>query len=112
MVRTPFILIGIALIATVAGCGGTGAVKEEQIEVKASNDPLFQPRMVLQRYADGQPMSSEVTSFPSMVADVRKADPARADILEQGLADIQKAAPAARPSVAKEVLKKLQPAMK
>jgi hypothetical protein len=47
-----------------------------------------------------------------MVADVRKADPARADILEQGLADIQKAAPAARPSVAKEVLKKLQPAMK
>ncbi|MBW3599622.1 MAG: hypothetical protein KY475_20410 [Planctomycetes bacterium] len=54
-------------------------------------------RAVLQRYAEGQPRGSEVTSFPYMVEQVRASDPARADILEQGLA--------------KELLAKLQPSM-
>lgn len=106
--RCLFVALVAALFA--AGCGSS--VKEEVIEVKPSNDPLFQARATLQRYANGQPLSSEVTGFPAMVAEVRKSDPDRAEILEKGLDEIQKAPPAARPAIAKELLGKLQPSMK
>ncbi len=107
--RTGMILAGLALAVTAAGCGG---VREEAIQVNAANDPLHEPRSILARYAAGQALGSEVTAFPHLVAQVRKTDPARADVLEKGLADIQKAAPAARATKAREVLQKLQPSMK
>ena len=81
------------------------------IEVKASNDPLYEPRMVLERYAAGQPPASEVGSFPAMVEHVRKTDPGRADILAKGLEEIQKSAGAARVAKSKELLEKLKPSM-
>jgi hypothetical protein len=56
-------------------------------------------------------MSSEVTTFPQMVENVRAKDPRRAEVLEKGLADLQKSAPAARPAKARELLKKLEPSM-
>jgi hypothetical protein len=99
----------IALALGIAGCNG--AVREEVIQVKPSNDPLFEPRNILGRYAAGQPMTSEVTSFPYLVEQVRKTDSARADILEKGLDELQKASPAERPAKAKELLDKLKPSM-
>ncbi len=93
-----------------AGCG-SGGRPEETIEVKTSNDPLTAPRDMLKRYAAGQPLGSEVTGFPFMVEQVRKVDPARADVLEQGLEELQKAPPSARRAKAKEVLAKIQPSM-
>jgi hypothetical protein len=99
--------LGLAGLLVLAGC--STAVKEEQIKVDASNDPLHEPRQILGRYAQGQPMSSEASMFPAMVENVRKTDPASADILEKGLDDLQKAAPAARPGKAKELLSKIQP---
>jgi hypothetical protein len=101
---------GLLLTGGVVGCGG-GGVPEQDIEVKASNDPLHQPRQILERYAEGQPLGSEVTGFPAMVAEVRKTDPQRADVLEKGLEEIQKATPAERPAKAKELLEKLKPSM-
>jgi len=92
------------------GCQPTG-VAPKQIVVKASNDPLHEPRQILQRYAQGQPLASEVSSFPAMVENVRKSDPARADLLQQGLEEIQKAGGAARVAKAKELLDKLKPSM-
>ncbi len=92
-------------------CGCSSGVKEETIEVKPSNDPLAMPRTIIQRYADGSPMGSEVTSFPSLVTTLRESDPARAEVLEQGLKEIQDAAPAERQSKAKLLLSKLQPSM-
>lgn len=109
MLPRVFLLVGLVVLPGTLGCGRS--VKEEAIEVKASNDPLFEARAVLQRYAAGQPLSSEVTSFPYMVEQVRKVDPARAEVLEKGLAEIQKASPASRPARAKELLRKLQPSM-
>lgn len=103
------ILFGLALAGFMLGC--QPAIQEKTIEVKASNDPLNEPRAILKRYAEGQPMTSEVSSFPNMVDNVRKLDPQRADILEKGLADLQKASPSARPAKARELLKKLQPSM-
>jgi hypothetical protein len=108
--RTGGALLGLAvMLMALAGC--VGSVKEETIEVKAANDPLHEPRLILERYAAGQPLGSEVMSYPNLVANVRKVDPPRADILEKGLADIQKA-PASRSAKAKELLKQLAPSMK
>jgi len=111
MFRTCCVLAGLALALTTLGCGG-GSVKEEVIQIKVSSDPMSRVTPILQRYADGQPMSSEATSFPKLVEDVRKVDQAKAQVLEAGLAEIQKVSPQARPAKAKELLKKLQPAEK
>ncbi|WP_166826883.1 hypothetical protein [Thalassoroseus pseudoceratinae] len=91
------------------GCGG--GVQEKEIEVKASNDPLNEPRAILKRYAEGQPFGSEITSFPDHVANVREIDPERADILEKGIADLQAAPAGKRKAIAKELLGKLAPSM-
>lgn len=104
-----FCLFGGLLAAALTGC--SGPTPEEQIEVSASNDPLSEPRSILQRYADGQALGSETVSFPYMVEQVRKTDPQRADVLEKGLEDLQKAAPGARRAKAKELLAKIQPSM-
>lgn len=105
MFRLHCLFVGLAMAAMALGC--SSSVKEEQIPVKASGDPLSNAKSTLERYAKGQPLSSEVTSFPAMVKEVRKTDPAKADILEKGLADIEKASAAARPAKARELLKTL-----
>jgi hypothetical protein len=106
MVRGYFLLMLLALCGGVAGC--SSAVKEEQIAVEASNDPLHEPRELLARYAAGQAMGSEAASFPFMIENVRKSDPASADILKAGLDDLQSAPPAARAGKANELLQKIQ----
>jgi hypothetical protein len=99
-----FLLLSLAVIAGVVGCS---PVKEEQITVKPQADALAPARSLLESYANGQPMTSEVTQFPKMVEDVRAVDPAKADILQKGLEDLQKSAPNARPAKARDLLKKL-----
>src|SRR5262245_14474669 len=82
-----------------AAFGCSGGPQEKVIPIPAG-DPLANARSVVQRYAEGQPVASEVTAFPHFVEDLRKVDPERADILEKGLNDIQ-ANPGARVSTAK-----------
>jgi hypothetical protein len=110
MFRICCLSVGLAIAATMLGCGSS--TKQEQIEIKVTNDPLTRATTLLQRYANGQPLSSEVTSFPGMVEQLAKVDQAKADILKAGLAEIQAAAPGARAAKAKEILTKLQPAAK
>ena len=98
------------LIALLVGCGPAG-VQEERIEVKTTNDPLFLPKSILQRYAEGQAFGSEVSTFPAMIENVRKVDKVRADVLEAGLKELQEAPAAKRKVLAKELLAKLQPSM-
>jgi hypothetical protein len=96
-----------ALLAVHAGCGPAGKVKEETIEVK-QNSSLEQAKQLLNNYAKGQALGSEVTSFDDIVAEVRKADPTRGDILEKGFAELQK--PKTNTATkAKEILKQLEP---
>lgn len=106
MPRLGCLLLGAVLTALALGC--TGGRKAENIDVQAANDPLAQPRTILERYAKGEPLGSEVSSFPFMVEEVRKVDKDRADILEKGFAEIQKA-PSTRAATARELLKKLAP---
>jgi hypothetical protein len=105
MFRSCGFFIGLALALNAIGCGAP--VKEQQIEIKTANDPLALPRSVLQRYADGQALGSEVTSFPKMVEDVRATDPTRADVLEKGLEELQQAAPGQLPGKAKKLLEQI-----
>ena len=93
-----------ALVVFAVGCN---VHREEQIEVKGANDPLANARSILQSYAAGQQPSSEVASFPHIVEAVRKTDPARADILEKGFADLQRSR-SGHAARARELLKKLQ----
>jgi hypothetical protein len=100
-------LLGAALALAPVGCGPVGKVEQQDIEVKP-NSGLEQAKALLGNYAKGQPLGSEVTSFPNIVEEVRKADPTRADILEKGFAELQK------PKVnvaakAKDLLKQLEP---
>ena len=104
--RCFFLVLAICLGTTIFGCGER--VEEEQIEVKSANDPLNLPRSLLQGYAEGQPLGSEASTFSNMIEDVRKVDPAKAAILEEGLKEIQQAHPSARPGKAKEVLQKIK----
>ncbi|QEL14726.1 hypothetical protein [Limnoglobus roseus] len=94
----------LAVLVTLAGAVGCGGPKEESISVKV--DPMVQVKSTLERYANGQPLGSEVTSYDYMVNEVRKVDAAKADILKAGLEDIQKTkgSPAAK---AKDLMKKL-----
>jgi hypothetical protein len=96
-----------AFLAAFVGCGPPGKVKEETIEVKPRVE-LEQAKSYLQNYSQGQPLGSEVTSFPMLVEGVRKTDPTRADILEKGFAELQK--PKVNTAAkAKEILKELAP---
>lgn len=110
MKRIGAILFLVAAGLLPAGCGSS--LKEEEIPVKAANDPLFEPRSILKRYAEGQPLGSEVEGFPALVENVRKVDPERADILKKGLDEIVKAPASARAGKAKALQAKLAPAMK
>ncbi len=105
MFRDGMCMLAIVVGTLVIGCS---PVKEETIEIKIQVDPLVSAKTMLQQYVDGQPLTSEVTMFPSMVESVRKVHPAKAEILNNGLQAIQAATPEQRPTVAKQVLADLQ----
>lgn len=90
------------------GCGSGGV---EQRTIK-SNQPvgLELAKNLLQGYAEGKPVGSEIGGFPQIVEDAKQQDPAKAEILARGFAEIQQLMnkPAALPAKAKEILTELQ----
>jgi hypothetical protein len=83
-------IVALGMIACAGGLAGCSqaTVKPKVIEVKV--DPLVQVRSTLENYAKGQPLSSEVTGFDQMVANVKAVSAEKAAILEKGLAEIKK----------------------
>lgn len=109
--RFSFLAVCVTAVFTgLSGCGGPG-VETKEIVVKSSNDPLYEPRSILQRYVDGQALGSEVEGFDQMVAKVREVDSERADALEKGFAEIKTASPGQVKSLAEKLLKEIQPKM-
>src|SRR5690606_39471436 len=98
-------LLDMLLVAVVAAGCNTGAVQEEDIAVPQQSG-IEQAKQILQNYANGAPITSEAASFPNIVEQVRQEDPAKADLLEKGFADLQ-ANPEGRVAKAKELLEKL-----
>lgn len=97
-------LLGSLIAFSITACSKP---QNETIVIKVADDPLDGIRTVLDGYAKGLPLRSEVTSFPNFITDVRKVNPAKADILEKGLEELQK--PNANlKSKASELLEKLK----
>ncbi|MCE9632151.1 MAG: hypothetical protein K8S94_15725 [Planctomycetia bacterium] len=90
------------------GCGDPGK-PVRQYTLKDAPSPLDEVRTLLERYAEGQPVGSEVINFEALVGRVREADPERAMVLEQGLAAIAQS-PATAAARARQLLKQLGPA--
>lgn len=97
--------LGMALVILVGAAGCGGELQDEQIKVR-TEDPLTNAKSLLQRYADGQWPGSEVTTFAYMVEEVRKVDPAKAEVLKKGFDEIQ-ASPQEAAAKARELLGKL-----
>lgn len=98
------------VIAGLAGGCGNGKAPVRTYTIAKAPDPLDEVRALLKRYADGQPVGSEVTSYGDLVARVRVEDGARADVLEAGLEAIA-ANPRTAVSQARQLLERIGPAV-
>ena len=94
--------VGIIFVALLGLCG---CGKGPQAEVKPQGG-LERAKVILNDYAQGAPMGSEVMTFEEIVEEVRKTDPQKATILEKGFADLKRS-PGNRSGKARELLKKL-----
>lgn len=100
-VRSLFVVLaGLAL-----GCGD-GKAPVKTYTIAKPTDPLEEVRALLTRYADGQPVGSEVTTYEGLVAQVREQDGDRADVLDEGLKAIA-ANPRSAAAQARRLLDKL-----
>lgn len=88
------------------GCGNGGGPAQRPIEVRQSTK-LDEVKSILGQYAEGAPITSEAEGFDLLIEEVRKTDPAKADILAKELPALKKLSGAALQSKAKELLKKL-----
>lgn len=106
LIRMTFAAAAFTLV--LAGCGPSGRVVPEDIEVK-EDTPIKQAEKLLQNYSKGQAIGSEATSFEYLTKEVTKTDPTRGEILAKGFADLQKTAKGGVAAKAKEILKQLAP---
>lgn len=97
----------ITALGAALGCSDPGK-PVRQYALKDAPGPLDEVRTLLQRYAEGQPVGSEAVNFETLVARVRETDPARAGVIEEGLAAIAKS-PSQAATRAKGLLEKLKP---
>lgn len=99
------LMVAVAVVV-LGGCSKSGvpAPKTYQIPMKG---PLDEAKSLLENYASGAPLGSEASRFQDLVDAVRKTDPAKADILEKGFAELQKTPPQGLAGKAKEILNAL-----
>ena len=93
------------LAAGLTGCG-SDRVQPENIAVK-QDTAMTRVKNLLESYANGQEIGSETTTYDALVSDLRKEDPAKADILKKGLDELQKTKGPATKTKAKDLLAKL-----
>ena len=63
----------------------------------------------LQRYADGQPVSSELTVFPGLISDLQETGNEHHSMVQEVYEDLQ-VNPRRAQRIAREALKKINPA--
>lgn len=108
MKTTRVLAVAVTAAALLAGCGPDGKVQPEDIAIK-EDTALKRAQNLLESYAKGQALGSEVASYEFLVNDLRKDDTARADILQKGFEELKKTKGAATAAKAKEILNKLAP---
>ena len=80
-------LLGSLIAFSITACSNP---QNETIIIKTAADPLEGIRTILDGYAKGQPLRSEVTSFPDFINSAKKANPEKGELLEKGLEELQK----------------------
>lgn len=98
------VLFTILLMAAMIGCGAT--VQPREVEVQQSS-ALEEAQQILNNYASGSPVTSEVEGFPQLITKLTADDPAKAKIVKAALDKIV-ANPESRSQVAKTALEKLK----
>ena len=93
-------IIGLALLG-LAGCGSKGG----QVAETKPKDYVGEAKVILNDYAQGNPMGSEAMRFDEIIEELKKTDPKKAAVLEKGFADLKKSPNKA--AKAKELLKQL-----
>jgi hypothetical protein len=78
--------VGIIVVALLGLCG---CGKDPPVEVQPQSG-LERAKGILNDYANGAPMGSEVATFEEIVAEVRTTDRHKATILEKGFADLKR----------------------
>ena len=77
------------LAGVVLGCGPATSTPVKTYKVKMPTG-LEHAKQLLENYANGRPLASEAVTFPQIVEQVKKTDPQKAKILEEGFADLRK----------------------
>ena len=110
MTKVRLMLAALLPAVALTGCGPDGRPKVEDIQVK-EDTAVNRAKKLLENYSKGQALGSEVSTYDQLVKEVRAEDPTRGDILEKGLAELQKTKGPATAAKAKELLNKLAPKM-
>jgi hypothetical protein len=96
----------IVCLAEAAGCGGTRGREPRTYTRSGPPDPVADVRIFFEAYVNGQNLGSEVELYEDLTTAVKAIDPAKAAVIERGLADIM-ARPTAIQSIAAKVLESL-----
>ena len=100
-------LICIMLLSfVVLGCGG-GSERAAPAVQPTGEHALNTAKTMLQGYINGDARGSEVESYDWIVDTVRESDPAKADILKTGLAELKTCSNSALKANAKKLLDQL-----
>lgn len=95
------LIVAVAVVSP--GCGGNGGRPKRTYSRTDARNPIAEAKFILEGYVAGRGDDSDQMLVPGIVAAAREADPAKADVIERGFADI-KARPAAAATIAKKVL--------
>lgn len=69
-------------LAVVAGCNPSG-IKVESYKPDKPPAAVEQAKQLLQQYANGGPLGSEVTGYPQLIERVKQEDAQKGEILEK-----------------------------
>ena len=78
------------LVLPLSGCGPQTSQTEKTYQVEIPKG-IEKAKQLLQSYADGQPLGSEVENYATIVEEVRATDSAKADILAKGFEELKAA---------------------
>jgi hypothetical protein len=96
------VVVGIIFVALLGICG---CRKDPPVEVKPQSG-LDRAKVILNDYAEGAPLGSEVGTFEEIVEEVRQTDSQKAALLEKGFADLKRS-PNNLKAKARELLRQL-----
>lgn len=109
MKKISSVVLLFLIVLMVQGCGGDNSSQRLVVPTISEQEALDRCKAYLQRYAEGQPMGSELADI-DRVYDSLKNQPEKVQILKTGLEELASlsAKPSAFKQKAQEILKQLE----